>query len=196
MYRADNQMNQESANNSNNAESEQTVTESNKAVDEPKAQNDDNQPDQESNNENDSIDSIQEDCDNQIDDNANGLIDCADPQCFHASKCLATSYGVVYPEKPKTRQNLVAPASPDPHEVKKELSELNQKIQSTCHPEPGTLSVSFTLTPTGKVTNVKSKEGTLKGTEREICILKELKKYRFSSKGGRNIPVTYPFDFK
>ena len=181
----DNQMNQESAND-DSVESEQTVTESNKAVDDPKAQNDDNQPDQESNNENDSMQTVTEsdapddiNTEQEEQQQQNDLV-----QMYKSPK----KYGPISPP--------YVPERPNPLDVKKELSALYQKMQSICHPEKGNLNVVFTITPTGQVTDVKSKDGTLKGTEREICILKELSKYTFSSKGDRNIPVTYRFNFK
>ena len=72
---------------------------------------------------------------------------------------------------------------------------LTKEIQSTCHPESGDLMVTFTIQKSGKIVHVKSTGGTLKGTEREVCIIKQIRNHRFREFEGSDIPVKYPFKF-
>lgn len=72
---------------------------------------------------------------------------------------------------------------------------LTKEIQSTCHPESGDLMVTFTIQKSGKIVHVKSTGGTLKGTEREVCIIKQIRNHRFREFEGSDIPVKHPFKF-
>ena len=81
-------------------------------------------------------------------------------------------------------------------EVRKSLTELNKTIQSKCHPESGALVVKFTIQPSGKIVNVESVDGNLKGSKSEQCILDRISKHHFQSFQDSNIPVKYKFEFK
>ena len=176
----DNQVNQESVND-NSADSVQTVAESEKPVVEQAVQNDDKQPEQKSNNNSDSIQTAT-DSDAPDDNSAEPiLVDLRQENNQVQKRHIASAYGILYP---------------NPQKVRMELSALNQKIQSTCHPEAGTLSVTFYLNSYGQLKNIKVKDGTLKDTKSETCILKELSKYKVSAKNDcKGCSNKYDFNF-
>ena len=103
------------------------------------------------------------------------------------------AYGI---RPPKLRVPPTKPGGASRDEVRQSMIELTKKIQSTCHPEAGTLKVSFTILNCGKIVNVKSIDGTLKGAKSEKCILRHISKYQYREFEGSNIPVVYPFKFK
>ena len=102
------------------------------------------------------------------------------------------AYGI---RPPKLRVPPTKPGGVSRDEVRQSMIELTKKIQSTCHPESGDLMVTFTIQKSGKIVHVKSTGGTLKGTEREVCIIKQIRNHRFREFEGSDIPVKYPFKF-
>ena len=105
---------------------------------------------------------------------------------------IPTEYGIRHPRSPLSIKP-TKPISPNPQIVREELRNLNRTMKTSCHPETGDLVVEFTLTPAGKATNIKSLNGSLKGTKSEQCILNQLSKHQFPEKADKNTPVKFPF---
>ena len=84
----------------------------------------------------------------------------------------------------------------NPNKVKESLIEINNALQSACHPEPGTLKVSFMIHKTGDLLNVESTGGTLRESNDEKCLLQHLSEHHFQPFDDNDIPVRYQFKFK
>ena len=84
-----------------------------------------------------------------------------------------------------------APKGPkaDPNAIKAALAEANKKAAKCA--KGGTLNISFTLSGSGKVSNIQAVGGSFKGTPSERCILTVFEKHNYPTFSGASIPVKY-----
>jgi hypothetical protein len=59
----------------------------------------------------------------------------------------------------------------------------------------GSVTLSFSVLPSGKATDVKVKSSQLKSKTLEACIVQHAKKLALTHKPDRRVMVTYPLDF-
>ena len=77
----------------------------------------------------------------------------------------------------------------DPNAIKAALAEANKKAAKCA--KGGTLNISFTLSGSGKASNVSAVGGSFKGTPSERCILTVFEKHSYPTFSGASIPVKY-----
>ena len=189
-------------------DSVQNVIESDKTAN----PNDDKQSDMESNDKTDSVQNVIEsdktanpNDDNQpgqeLNDNTDDIQPIADSgnEPNHYDQVRYEPKIAIKPSEYGIRQPVTIPLNPPEvppwKKLRNELSDLNRKIQSSCHIKDGTLLVEFDFDSTGKASNMRTSEGSLKDTKAETCILSALSNHQFSTKVDKTNPVKYIFEF-